>query len=376
MAMSMFGAPAANSNSLCQMKAGKMTLVATTVTADPRKGLLILRKSDDGLMHLIWQERTTGTIEDDLIVFPGDATLRQIPACKDGFAMVLEFATGRKLFFWSQEMRKKGSDWTKAEDIAKETELMTKANSYLTGRSGPTPAAAPGGFGGMTHAELMAMLSGPSGIAQPAVPAPASTMETGVPTPAPSAPAAVEPSTSSPAPAAPAPTFTTDAISSLLGSIAPPPASATAPQTSAPAPSAAATFSADAISSILSGITVPPGPPAAAPTANFSASSISSILGSITAQNQPLTLNEVIHPERTAPLVDSAMEAQLAEHLPATSSDDLPETAVETLSTPQLQQEATDAARDGNAASGMDVDSSTSAPAPDGESSGEKMDES
>ena len=62
-----------------QMKAGKATLAGTTVTSDARKGLLVLRKSDDGLMHLIWQDRTTGTVEDDLIVFPGDASLLPSP---------------------------------------------------------------------------------------------------------------------------------------------------------------------------------------------------------------------------------------------------------------------------------------------------------
>ena len=140
---SLFGAPAAPS-ALFSMKAGKMALAGTTVTSDDRKGMLLIRKADDGLMHLIWQDRGAGTVEDDLIVFPGDATMRQIPACKDGFAMVLEFTTGRKLFFWSQEMRKKGLDWTKAEDVTKELELVQKANSYLSGNTAPAPAAPAG----------------------------------------------------------------------------------------------------------------------------------------------------------------------------------------------------------------------------------------
>ena len=270
--MSLFGAPAANPSSLFQMKAGKATLAGTTVTSDARKGLLVLRKSEDGLMHLIWQDRTTGTVEDDLIVFPGDASLRHLPAAKDGFTMLLEFTTGRKLFFWSQETRKKGLDWTKPEDIAKETEMMNKANTHLSGNTGPAPAAtaAPSaGFGGMSHAELMAMLSGP------AVVPPAST---------PAAPAAA------PSDAAPAPeTLATPA----------PAATPAAPAAATPAP--ASGFSADAISSILSGISVPPAAaPAALPAAGgFSASSISSILGNIAAQGAPVALNEVIRPEST-----------------------------------------------------------------------------
>ena len=155
--MSLFGAPA-QPNSLFQMKAGKMQLSGTTVTSDQRKGTLVLRKSEDGLMHLIWQDRANGTVEDDLIVFPGDASLRNIPACKDGFAMVLEFTTGRKLFFWSQEPRKKGLDWAKADDCAKEQELMQKANTYLSGNTAAVPAAPAGALRQPPHTHLCALL--------------------------------------------------------------------------------------------------------------------------------------------------------------------------------------------------------------------------
>mmetsp|Transcript_22591 Transcript_22591/g.74504 ORF Transcript_22591/g.74504 Transcript_22591/m.74504 type:complete len:263 (+) Transcript_22591:112-900(+) len=190
MSSSIFGAPQpAASNVLLQMKAGKLTQSGTTVTADPRKGLLLLQKSDDDLMHLIWKDRSSNTVEDDLIIFQGDATLKHLPQCKTGYAMLLEFTTGRKSLFWSQEPRKKGTDW---EDIAKESELMNKANGILNGSQ--PPAAAPSvGFGGMTHSELLAMLSG--GAA-----------------PAAAQPAAAEPSTPAPAPA-PA---TTDAAAPFL----------------------------------------------------------------------------------------------------------------------------------------------------------------
>merc|ERR1719502_2103699 len=120
---------------LLQMKAGKMNLEGTTVTPDTRKGLLVLRKSEDGLMHLIWKDRGAGTVVDDLIVFEGDATIRRLEECKDGFAMLLEFSqTVRKLFFYSQEP-------------------LDKANNILTGGATSAPAAsggAPGGALGMT----------------------------------------------------------------------------------------------------------------------------------------------------------------------------------------------------------------------------------
>ena len=120
-----------------QMKAGKLNLQNTTVTADPRKGLLVLRKSEDGLMHLIWKDRNASTAEDDLIVFEGDATIRRLDECKDGFAMLLEFSqTARKLFFYSQEPRKKDLGWADAADVKKETELLDKAQIVCATLSG------------------------------------------------------------------------------------------------------------------------------------------------------------------------------------------------------------------------------------------------
>ena len=102
--MSIFAQPPAGGRGgLFEMQCGKATLAGTTVTADPRKGILSLKKSEDGLMHLIWKDRTTNAVEEDLIVFPGDATLRHLDVCKDGYVMLLEFTqTKRKLFFWSQ----------------------------------------------------------------------------------------------------------------------------------------------------------------------------------------------------------------------------------------------------------------------------------
>ncbi|KOO23252.1 proteasomal ubiquitin receptor adrm1 [Chrysochromulina tobinii] len=128
----MFGMPGA-SPELVSMRAGKANLEGTTVTSDPRKGLLIMRKSDDGLTHLIWKDRVANSVVDDLIVFEGDAKIQRVEECKDGFCMLIAFAAGgRKLFFYSQEPRKKGSDW---EDVSKEKDLMDKFHRVLTGES-------------------------------------------------------------------------------------------------------------------------------------------------------------------------------------------------------------------------------------------------
>ncbi len=49
--------------SLVEFRAGKMTLSGTTVTADPRKGLVYM-KLDDGLVHFYWKDRKTGSVGD------------------------------------------------------------------------------------------------------------------------------------------------------------------------------------------------------------------------------------------------------------------------------------------------------------------------
>jgi len=186
----MFGVPRQGVEPLLQMKAGKMNLQGTTVTADPRKGIITLRKSDDGLMHLLWKERNSGGVEDDLIVFEGDASMRRLEQCQDGYAMLLEFTqTGRKLFFYSQEPRKKGLDW---DDTTKEKELLERANGILTGGSAPAaaPAAPAGGAAAPFSADAISSILGNIGTAP-----------------------------AQPAAGAPPGAFSADAISSILGNI-------------------------------------------------------------------------------------------------------------------------------------------------------------
>ena len=283
------------------MKAGKMTLAGTTVTPDPRKGLLILRK-DDGLMHLIWKDRATGTVEEDLIIFQGDASLRHVPQCADGFGMLLEFSSGRRFFFWSQEPRKKDLGWGE-DDAAKEFEMLEQANAILNGTpaataGAPSPStAAAGGFDGMSQDALMAMLTGGASAAAPAA-AGADGAEAGT--------AAATAATAA--------------------------AAAAAESDVAPSAPAAGGFSADSIASALSAASgAPASAPAAAPPA-FTADSIANLLGSMPQPNPPVSLNSVLSADATVPLVDRSMEASLAEHIPPGTS------VAETLQTPQLQQ--------------------------------------
>lgn len=56
------------------------------------------------MTHFCWKDRTSGNVEDDLIIFPDDCEFKKVENCKDGRVFLLRFKTSnRKLFFWLQE---------------------------------------------------------------------------------------------------------------------------------------------------------------------------------------------------------------------------------------------------------------------------------
>ncbi|KAF9201883.1 adhesion regulating molecule 1 [Haplosporangium sp. Z 27] len=90
---------------LLQFKAGRCFRDGTTNTVKPdsTKGLVYMEKDDD-LMHFYWKNRTTNTVDDDLILFPGDAELKIVPECTTGRVLMLQFkSSSQKLFYWLQE---------------------------------------------------------------------------------------------------------------------------------------------------------------------------------------------------------------------------------------------------------------------------------
>jgi len=131
------GARAGASKALVEFRAGKMTLNTTSkmVSPDKRKGLVSVLQAEDQLMHLQWKDRGSGTIEDDLIIFPDDVEFKAVPACTTGRVFVLKFKTSNKrMFFWMQE--------PKAD---KDEELCKKVNENLN--NPPAPGSSRGGGG-------------------------------------------------------------------------------------------------------------------------------------------------------------------------------------------------------------------------------------
>ena len=79
----------ATSERALEFRAGLMTRAGTTVTADKRKGLVFLTKDGDEPLHMFWADRSSSNVEEELILFPGDAQWVAVPLSAD---------TGNQLF--------------------------------------------------------------------------------------------------------------------------------------------------------------------------------------------------------------------------------------------------------------------------------------
>uniref|UniRef100_A0A8C1ADZ6 ADRM1 26S proteasome ubiquitin receptor n=2 Tax=Cyprinus carpio TaxID=7962 RepID=A0A8C1ADZ6_CYPCA len=164
------GSRSSSSKYLVEFRAGKMTLKGSTVTPDKRKGSVYIQQTDDSLIHFCWKDRTSGTVEDDLIIFPDDCEFKRVNQCTTGRVYVLKFKAGSKrLFFWMQEPK-----------TDKDEEYCRKVNEYLnnppmpgtlgSGGGGGHELSALGGEGGlqsllgnMSHNQLMQLI-GPTGL--------------------------------------------------------------------------------------------------------------------------------------------------------------------------------------------------------------------
>ncbi|XP_051914103.1 proteasomal ubiquitin receptor ADRM1 [Hippocampus zosterae] len=164
------GSRGSSSKYLVEFRAGKMTMKGSTVTPDKRKGQVYIQQTDDSLIHFCWKDRTTGNVDDDLIIFPDDCEFKRVSQCTTGRVYVLKFKAGSKrLFFWMQEAK-----------TDKDEEYCRKVNEYLnnppmpgtlgSSGSGGHDLSALGGEGGlqsllgnMSHNQLMQLI-GPAGL--------------------------------------------------------------------------------------------------------------------------------------------------------------------------------------------------------------------
>ncbi|KAH8275184.1 hypothetical protein KR026_001500 [Drosophila bipectinata] len=134
-----------NSSNLVEFRAGRMNMVGKMVHPDTRKGLVYMTQSVDGLMHFCWKDRTSGKMEDDLIVFPDDFEYKRVDQCKTGRVFVLKFKSStRRMFFWMQEPK-----------IEKDDEHCRRINELLNN----PPSAHQRGGGGSNDGDLQYMLN-------------------------------------------------------------------------------------------------------------------------------------------------------------------------------------------------------------------------
>ncbi|XP_063616557.1 proteasomal ubiquitin receptor ADRM1 isoform X2 [Cydia splendana] len=145
---SALGGSSGGNKHLVEFRAGRMTLKGRMVHPDKRKGLLYVYQGEDSLMHFCWKDRTTGEVEDDLLIFPDDCEFARVNECTTGRVYVLKFKSfSKKYFFWMQEPK-----------TDKDDDLCRRINEALN--NPPTSGGRGGGSGsGAQDGELQNLLN-------------------------------------------------------------------------------------------------------------------------------------------------------------------------------------------------------------------------
>jgi len=96
----------ADNQTLLAFKVGRSFRRSGTnfVDANPTKGAIVLSNSDDGLLHFMWKDRATGSLGEDLILFPGDATFDKVTQAPGGRTYVLRFESSDQKHFVSRPL--------------------------------------------------------------------------------------------------------------------------------------------------------------------------------------------------------------------------------------------------------------------------------
>ncbi|XP_012681599.1 proteasomal ubiquitin receptor ADRM1 isoform X2 [Clupea harengus] len=337
------GSRSSSSKYLVEFRAGKMSLKASTVTPDKRKGMVYVQQTDDSLIHFCWKDRTSGNVEDDLIIFPDDCEFKRVSQCTTGRVFVLKFKAGSKrLFFWMQEPK-----------TDKDEEHCRKVNEFLnnppmpgalgSGGSGSHELSALGEgglqslLGNMSHNQLMQLigptgLGGLGGLGALAGPGLASLLGSGG-----TGSSSTSSSRSQSAAATPSSGSAGARTSSAQAATTPVTPAASAPAAAAASPTVTPTTPAAQTPATPAGV--------ASPTQPIQLSDLQSILATMNVPNsaasgQGVDLATVLTPEIMAPILsNSEVQERLLPYLP--SGESLPQSASEiqnTLTSPQFQQ--------------------------------------
>ncbi|KAH9841604.1 adhesion regulating molecule [Rhodofomes roseus] len=141
-------------------KAGRLFRRGNTnfIDAEPTKGAIILQNGEDGLLHFMWKGRSTNNVEEDLILFPGEATMVKVDQSAWGRTYVLKFSSSnQRHFFWMQDA-----------DSSRDAEFVSNVNRLLTDPQMVPIWSAPGA--GSEPSTSSAPVAGPSQAASTSQP--------------------------------------------------------------------------------------------------------------------------------------------------------------------------------------------------------------
>ncbi|KAH9002645.1 adhesion regulating molecule [Lactarius hatsudake] len=97
--------PLTERSTILAFKAGRAFRREGTNIVEPsaEKGAIIIERGEDELLHFKWKNRVTEETEEDLILFPTDASFVTVPQAT-GRVFVLKFSSSdQRHFFWMQD---------------------------------------------------------------------------------------------------------------------------------------------------------------------------------------------------------------------------------------------------------------------------------
>lgn len=142
---------------LLEIRAGVLHQLAPprkTVNADPRRGKIVVRYDEEGMLRFQWVLRPSDSIELNLMLTPSCATFTRVTECKDGRVYIMKMqGGGAKRFFWIQEPKEE-----------KDEELIKKLLELINNPPPPPPSPMEQMMASMTDEERAAAMAQMGGM--------------------------------------------------------------------------------------------------------------------------------------------------------------------------------------------------------------------
>ncbi|KAI6017419.1 adhesion regulating molecule [Pisolithus microcarpus] len=133
-----------DSQTLLAFKAGRSfrRSGSSFVDANPTKGAIVLSNGDDGLLHFMWKERPSGSVREDLILFPGDARMERVTQERSGRTFVLRFDSSDQKHFVRRNRRRDD------ELVGNLNRFLADPTAQTSSSSDPAAGSSPGSGSG------------------------------------------------------------------------------------------------------------------------------------------------------------------------------------------------------------------------------------